>query len=99
MTRVAIALSVTIALAAAPARAEARSCGDLPAVVVSDIRAQMVGCKTARSLARRYVTRAACYQGGCSLAGYRCKRRVLGYESYRARCTRDSRLIRFDYGA
>lgn len=78
----------------------AANCGhiDMPGLP-SSIRAFRVTCSTARSLARSFNRVARCYQRGCSVAGFRCHRTVLGYESYHARCTSGRRLVTFDYGA
>ena len=80
--------------------AAARRCGDIPRRVVSGIVAANVTCPTARSVANSFASRASCYQRGCRVSGFNCARKVLGYESYRARCTASgSRVIRFYYGA
>lgn len=97
---------VASALAAGPSSAAAartashfRDCGAIPARIVSSIVAENLRCEAARSIAYRYVGRVECYQHGCSVGAYRCRRQVLGYESYHARCVDGRRIARFDYGA
>jgi hypothetical protein len=74
-------------------------CGDIARFIVSEVIATNLRCRAARSIARRYVSRGRCYREGCRVGTYRCRRTVIGYESYHARCVRGDRVAGFDYGA
>lgn len=84
-----------------PSVADAGSvaCGNVDTAIVSHVRAHGVSCSTARRFAAGYVRVGSCYRGACVYRGFRCTRRVDGYESYRASCRRGSARIRFMYGA
>lgn len=79
-------------------RAGFEACGDIEGTIVSDVFAKRVSCETARAVAHRYAYRTSCYQHGCRVGTYRCRKSDTGYESHHARCVSGRRVIGFDYG-
>ena len=95
--------------AAAPAqeRPDMRSCGDLEAangLLIADVTARRVSCRTARLVARR--TPARCNDDGfCTVRGFSCFTARATEELRFARCSKPRgndelyRTIRFDFGS
>jgi hypothetical protein len=59
---------------------------------VFDVRARRVACARARRIARAFYDER-------EVPGWSCRERRLDLEHFRVRCTRGSRLVRFDHGS
>jgi hypothetical protein len=108
--RVGVAVLAALGLALLPSTAGAQrapiaSCGNATAdggILISDISARRVKCRTARRIAR--LTPARCESGTCTVRGYTCFAAQATEELTLARCSkpRDDdelyRTVRFDYG-
>ena len=108
--RVGVAVLATLVLALLPtaagaARAPISSCGNATAdggILISDISARRVSCKTARRIAR--LTPERCDSGTCTVRGYTCFAAEATAELTFARCSKARendelyRTVRFDYG-
>jgi hypothetical protein len=108
--RVGVVVLATLGLALLPSTAGAQrapiaSCGNATAeggILISDISARRVACRTARRIAR--LTPSRCESGTCTVRGYTCFAAPATPELRLARCSkaRDEdelyRTVRFDYG-
>jgi hypothetical protein len=101
----ALLLALPTATAGA-ARAPIAACGDTTAeggILISDVSARRVSCRTARRIARLTPERCAA-AGTCTVRGYTCFAAKATEELTFARCAkaRDDdelyRTVRFDYG-
>ncbi len=90
------ALISAFVVAVGPAQAaEIRECGRT--ADVRNITTRGVFCSTARSFARAYIVSPACTEDQrCRLRRFTCRNRVVR-SSVDARCTRGSRVIRFQH--
>jgi hypothetical protein len=109
--RVGVAAFAALALALLPTstagaeRAPIASCGNATAdgILISDISARRVSCKTARRIAR--LTPSRCETGTCTVRGYTCFAAAATDELTLARCSKARandelyRTVRFDYGS
>jgi hypothetical protein len=101
------ALGLALLPAAAPAaRTPISACGNATAegVLIDDISARRVSCRTARAIARE--TPAACGSAGsCTVRGFTCLTARAAPELRFARCSKSHagdelyRVIRFDFGS
>ncbi|HWM09297.1 MAG TPA: hypothetical protein VNO82_08125 [Solirubrobacteraceae bacterium] len=108
--RVCVAALAALSLALLPssagaARAPITACGNATAdggILIADISARRVSCRTARRIAR--LTPSRCEDGTCTVRGYTCFAAEATEELTFARCSKSRdddelyRTVRFDYG-
>jgi hypothetical protein len=103
----AVALALVPAAAASAARAPIRPCGNATAsggLLVGDISARRVSCRTARRVARAAPARCGAH-GTCTVRGFSCITARALEELRFARCSKAGhgdelfKVIRFDFGS